>query len=124
MRNSMAATLTSPDSASASPQLRSELEVTGMTCQNCARHVGEALQQVPGVSSATVSLQDERASVRWSPQAHPNQEALLESLERAGYTGRLIERPSENAEDKCHASGWGTTLWLALAGTAYLMLGE
>ncbi len=37
------------------PQLRSELTVRGMTCGNCARHVHEALTEIPGVR-ATVDL--------------------------------------------------------------------
>ena len=46
-----------------------ELSVSGMTCSNCARHVTEAIQAVPGVRSATVSLESRRAQVRWSPDA-------------------------------------------------------
>src|SRR4051794_4681779 len=122
MRNSMPATLPQPP-ASASPT-RTELSVTGMTCQNCARHVGEALQTVPGVGSATVSLQDQRASVRWLPQAAPDHSALIESLRDAGYTGQLIEPSQQKSEHECHSSAWESTLWLALAATAYLMLGE
>ncbi|MEK7780268.1 MAG: heavy metal-associated domain-containing protein, partial [Verrucomicrobiota bacterium] len=33
-----------------------ELRVEGMTCNNCARHVTEAIQSVSGVQSAMVSL--------------------------------------------------------------------
>ena len=43
--------------------------ITGMTCANCARHVTEAIQSVPGVSSATVRLEANRASVRWAAGA-------------------------------------------------------
>ena len=43
-----------------------EFAITGMTCANCARHVTEAIQSVPGVGSATVRLEANRASVRWS----------------------------------------------------------
>ena len=41
-----------------------ELHVEGMTCNNCARHVTEAIQNVPGVRSASVALEAGRASVR------------------------------------------------------------
>ena len=44
---------------------RTELSVSGMTCGNCARHVVEAIQTIPGVYSATVDLANKRASVRW-----------------------------------------------------------
>jgi len=43
-----------------------ELRVSGMTCNNCARHVTEAIQGVPGVQSASVNLQDAAASIRWN----------------------------------------------------------
>src|SRR5438105_4100935 len=61
-----------------------ELEVSGMTCQNCARHVREALEAIPGVASAVVSLPNHRASVRWqAAAAAPPLGALLQSLEEA-----------------------------------------
>ena len=41
-----------------------ELQVEGMTCANCARHVTEAIQGVPGVHSAAVNLETHRATVR------------------------------------------------------------
>ena len=43
-----------------------ELRVSGMTCNNCARHVTEAIQGVPGVQSVSVNLQDAAASLRWN----------------------------------------------------------
>ncbi len=33
-----------------------KLKIDGMSCQNCVRHVQKALQAVPGVASATVTL--------------------------------------------------------------------
>lgn len=36
--------------------MTSNLKIEGMTCQNCARHVREALQGVPGVEYAEVDL--------------------------------------------------------------------
>jgi cation transport ATPase len=49
-----------------------ELSVSGMTCGNCARHVTEAIQSVPGVHSATVSLDSHSASVRWAAEGSRN----------------------------------------------------
>lgn len=40
-----------------------QLTVTGMTCDHCVRSVTKALQDVPGVTSATVSLSDKAATV-------------------------------------------------------------
>src|SRR6184192_1880054 len=53
-----------------------ELAISGMTCGNCARHVTEALQSVPGVRSAAVSLEGKSASVKWTPGAKHNKTAL------------------------------------------------
>jgi len=40
-----------------------ELQVTGMTCGNCVRHVREALEQVPGVRAVEVRLETSQAVV-------------------------------------------------------------
>ncbi|HKI69971.1 MAG TPA: copper ion binding protein, partial [Verrucomicrobiae bacterium] len=68
-----------------------ELAVTGMTCTNCARHVTEALQSVPGVHSASVVLDTGRASVRWNANANKDVPAILTAVKKAGYEARPIE---------------------------------
>lgn len=40
-----------------------ELEVQGMTCGSCVKHVTKALQSVPGVSRVEVDLANGRARV-------------------------------------------------------------
>ena len=55
------------------------LAVDGMTCSGCARNVTEALRAVPGVVSATVTLENRRAAVRWSPEATVNVEGHTDS---------------------------------------------
>lgn len=40
------------------------LHVDGMTCESCVSHIVEALSEQPGVVKATVSFDDESASVR------------------------------------------------------------
>jgi Cu+-exporting ATPase len=59
------------------------LPVAGMTCQNCVRHVTQALEAVPGVSSARVSLADHHAEIAgkaldWA--------TLVRAVESAGYS--------------------------------------
>jgi copper chaperone CopZ len=39
------------------------LHIDGMSCQNCVRHVTEALAAVDGVQSVTVSLEQKTATV-------------------------------------------------------------
>jgi Cu+-exporting ATPase len=97
--------------------------VGGMNCNNCARHVTEAIQSVSGVRSATVLLEAGRASVRWSSGAQQNVPAVIESVQKAGYTAKEIQPgPSAGGESR-HAS-WQINLWLGITVTAALMVGE
>ena len=57
------------------------LRITGMSCNNCVRHVSEALRGVPGVTKVEVALPD-RAVVEHAGAA---QEALVAAVESAGY---------------------------------------
>jgi len=106
--------------------LRSELEVKGMSCQNCVRHAREALEKVPGVSSATVSLPTERASVRWQPGSPARTSALIESLQSAGYPARVLDEPSCHADvsGEGRSGSWRTNLWIGVLGMLALMVGE
>ncbi|MCS7272838.1 MAG: cation-translocating P-type ATPase [Fimbriimonadales bacterium] len=64
------------------------LKVKGMTCAACVRRVERALQQVPGVQSATVNLATETAEVEVL-QPVPA-EALVAAVRQAGYEAELI----------------------------------
>lgn len=64
-----------------------ELRVSGMTCQNCVRHVTEALREVPGVSNVSTDLEGGAATVRWAPGSEPAVDKLLGALREAGYSG-------------------------------------
>src|SRR5208282_3579482 len=75
-----------------------ELSVSGMTCQNCARHVTEAIQGVSGVHSATVSLENKNVAVRWNPGAMANVPALIKAVKNAGYEAKVVQA------DACDAS--------------------
>jgi len=59
-----------------------ELRVTGMTCDNCVRHVRQSLEAVPGVCAAEVDLAAGRARVE-SDGADRKQ--LEEAIRAAGY---------------------------------------
>jgi Cu+-exporting ATPase len=107
----------------AAPAPATELAITGMTCANCARHVLEAIQGVAGVSSATVRLEANRASVRWAAGAAQNIPAVIHAVVEAGYGATVLEKqesePSESLRD-----GWRLNLWVGILGTAPLVLGE
>jgi P-type Cu+ transporter len=100
-----------------------ELEVTGMTCTNCARHVTEAIQSVPGVRSATVNLDSSAASVHWAAKTTHNIPALIDAVKEAGYGAQVLEaRRGDSGERKL--GGWRLNLWIGVLGTTPLMLGE
>jgi Cu+-exporting ATPase len=100
-----------------------ELAVTGMTCGNCARHVTEALQSVPGVRSASVSLDSRRASVRWAAGGEHNVPALIHAVESEGYGAKVIAA-EEVDKGREQLAGWQINLVIAVLGTAPLMIGE
>lgn len=99
------------------------LAVEGMSCGNCARHVTEALQGVPGVRLATVNLDSHRATVRWEPGANADVAALVRAVQEAGYEAspRHVEAASPG-DEKSH--GWRFNLWVGAIGTLLLMTGE
>ncbi len=114
----------SPNSVpeSAATAAVSELLVGGMTCNNCARHVTEAIQGVSGVRSAMVNLAAGRASVRWNAGSIANNDSLITAIVAAGYDARPLEPQSHSA--KAAGRSWNLNLWLGGVVTAALMLGE
>jgi Cu+-exporting ATPase len=63
--------------------MRQSFSVTGMTCQNCVRHVTQALSGLPGVRSVDVDLEGGTAQLdtdREIPRAQ-----LAAVLDEAGY---------------------------------------
>jgi len=75
-----------------------ELSIGGMNCASCVAHVEKALASVDGVSSASVNLATERASVVLARPIPP--EDLILSVEQAGYKAgfALSEDRNEQAE--------------------------
>ncbi|HJW08765.1 MAG TPA: cation transporter [Holophagaceae bacterium] len=57
------------------------LKITGMTCGHCARSVTEALQAVPGVVKAEVSLPKGEARVEGAAELG----ALIAAVKEEGY---------------------------------------
>ena len=114
--------LSSPDVLETAP-LVTELLVTGMNCANCSRHVTDALQGVPGVAGADVSLQEGRARVRWQAGFERKVASLLEAVAAAGYQAKPA--PAESEEKRPAAlAGWRFNVVIGLAGTVPLMAGE
>jgi Cu+-exporting ATPase len=106
-----------------SSPVTTELHVSGMTCNNCARKVTAAAQNLPGVHSVTVSLEAKRASVRWNSVVEKNVPAVLDAIAKAGYDAREISTDQTGGleSDPHH---WQWNLVAGLTVTAVLMAGE
>lgn len=66
--------------------MKTTLKIDGMTCQNCVKHVREALESVPGVTDAGVSLDSGLAIVTHDSLASAAR--LIEAVEQEGYKAR------------------------------------
>lgn len=62
------------------------LPIEGMTCASCVRRVEKALQKVEGVGQVAVNLATEQAVVQPAGAAPVDRQALVQAIERAGYT--------------------------------------
>ncbi len=104
-----------------------ELSINGMTCSNCARHVTDAIQSTAGVHSASVSLADNYATVRWNSPAAKNVPAVLAGIAHAGYAAKEIPpdaHPDTDTAAHSRSHRWQWTLLLGIFVTAVLMAGE
>ena len=63
-----------------------KLDVKGMHCEICVARVTEALEGAEGVTSATVSLEDESAVVEGHGIA---KDQLVAAVQEAGYEASL-----------------------------------
>lgn len=59
------------------------LPISGMMCEHCVKHVTDALQNVAGVKSVQVSLENEQARVTMDKKVEVD--ALKEAVKSAGY---------------------------------------
>ena len=98
--------------------MTSVFKIDGMSCQNCARHVREALQEVPGVEYAEVDLDAGRARVK---AELADVEALVAAVGRAGYTAEPEETEGPAA---AAGAGWKFNVIFSLAIAAPLMIAD
>src|SRR5436190_9732732 len=104
----------------------SEFAVTGMNCNNCARHVTEAIQGVPGVTGVNVRLEEERATVRWQPGAVAQLENVVSAVKEAGYEAVPVEERSCHAEPSGSSpvAAWKFNVIFGAVLTLPLIIGE
>jgi copper chaperone CopZ len=64
--------------------MKTPLQIEDMSCEHCVKHVTEALEAVPGVKSAKVSLKAKNAVV--DHQDDVSLVVLKDAVVEAGYT--------------------------------------
>lgn len=88
-----------------------DLQVEGMSCGACVKHVTQALQPLPGVSGVEVDLQSGRVKV--SGELAQGSAPLLMALTGAGYPAKLTTDASTSAATSqpkasgCHGGSSG-----------------
>ena len=65
------------------------LHVDGMMCQNCARHMSEAIERIPGVSGVNVDLSAQTVSFTVADNVDDN--VFRSAVDDAGYDFRGID---------------------------------
>jgi copper chaperone len=63
---------------------KTKLNIQGMTCNMCVKHVTEALEGVSGVSKVNVKLEPGTAVVRYDPD-EAGMAAFKSAVAEAGY---------------------------------------
>ncbi len=67
-----------------------KLRVDGMSCEHCVQAVKKALEGVPGVRSAQVSLEQGLAEVEAADAEGVAVEQLVKAVEAAGYRAEAL----------------------------------
>ena len=73
------------------------LNITGMHCSSCVSRIERALTKVQGVTSASVNLATNTASVHYDPLT-ASQESLVASVAKSGYGAAAVENGQETTE--------------------------
>jgi copper chaperone len=63
--------------------MRKQINIEGMSCGHCVKHVENALMELKGVEKVTVSLADKYAVVEMTENVEDS--AIKEAIEEAGY---------------------------------------
>lgn len=74
------------------------LKITGMHCASCVTLLTKALQKVPGVTSAVVNYNTEKATVTYD-SAQAKEQDLLNAVKSKGYSAEVMQGNSSSRED-------------------------
>lgn len=83
----------------AQPLVTSFFKVEGMTCGGCEASVKVAVKRLDGVKAVEASHTEKRATVTYDSHKVTPQ-AIIEAIDKLGYTAELIETKAATAEPK------------------------
>ena len=63
--------------------MKKQINIEGMSCGHCVRHVEEALKELPGVLNVTVDLKGKNAIVELSGETGDAE--IKNAIDEAGY---------------------------------------
>lgn len=92
-----------------------ELSIKGMDCADCARHVKDAIEAVPGVVGVEILLTAQKAVVRFDP-AETGPREIQRTVEGAGYS---VVTPEAELSAKAPFLGQFTRHVLVLFGVVF-----
>lgn len=88
--------------------MKTELEITGMSCSNCAARIERGLNALPDVK-ATVNLIMERSTIHYNEEETSVSE-LIETIESLGFEAKVYEH-AERWESEFSAKGNQSHKW-------------
>ena len=66
------------------------INVPGMSCGSCVRHIGKALAEYPGLQDVVINLPSRTLQVTFDP-AQIAVETIVHAIRRSGYPAELPE---------------------------------
>lgn len=63
--------------------MKKKLQIEGMTCAHCVKHVEDALKELEGVTSAKADLEGKNALVEFNQEI--TDETFKEAIDEVGY---------------------------------------
>mgnify|MGYP003608574294 FL=1 len=82
------------------------LQIKGMTCESCVIHIKEALTQVAGVRSVSVSYT--KGTAQLDTEANTSSTALIAAVTGLGYSATLIDATATNQDSERHIAVIGS----------------
>lgn len=70
--------------------MKKRIQIEGMSCMHCVKHVTNALNDVPGVSNVVVNLKQNDAVIEVTDSVLNN--VLVEAIAEAGYKAVKVEQ--------------------------------